>query len=552
MTDDGELPEQNPYAGRWVARLRGKIVANGGSPEQARSLALSRYKENPEIIYIPMDIALKFPPLLADIRAALPDYLVIYLVGGAVRDALLGRRVHDLDFAVERDGIKIAKKVADALGASFYPLDPERDTGRAIAAFEDGSPAVLDFATFRGPDLEADLRGRDFTVNAIAYDLKNGTLHDPLGGGLDLKDRNLRACSSTSFSDDPIRILRSVRLAAEFNFHLLPDTRTLMKAAIDGLQRISAERLRDELFRILDGAKPAVCVRVLDTLAALPHILPELAALKAVAQPEPHVHDVWEHTLAVVAHLDSILASLAPAYDADSGADLLSGLMIMRLGRYRQQVSTHLSGSFVSGRSLRSLLFLAALYHDIAKPLKAAADEDGRIRFWGHDEEGGEIVSSRAQALVLSGDEIDHLKTIVRLHMRLLFHANQFLKNGKMPSRRAIYRFYRDAGEAGVDVCLLALADTRATYETALSMEAWSAVLDVARLFLEAWWEKRETEVLPVPFVNGNDLIKELKLQPGRMIGELLEAVREAQAIGEVTSRDQALDLARKKLQETV
>jgi tRNA nucleotidyltransferase/poly(A) polymerase len=229
--------DENSYAGRWIARIRGRVVAQGGTPEQARRAAQSRFKETPEVLFMQPLYPLNFPALLDSVRAALtsrgtvPAGRTVYLVGGAVRDALLGRASHDLDFSMEGDAIRTARRIADALDGAFYTLDSERDTGRVIVTNTDGSRTIMDFASFRGADLETDLKGRDFTLNAMALSLSDNSLHDPLGGAMDLKEKRLRACSPTSFSDDPARILRGVRLAAQFGFHILPETRTAMKTA---------------------------------------------------------------------------------------------------------------------------------------------------------------------------------------------------------------------------------------------------------------------------------------------------------------------------------
>ncbi len=395
-----EGEEQNAYAGRWVARLRGRVVAQGGTPEQARRAAQSRFKETTEVLFMPTLYPLIFPPLLDSVRAALPKGLTVYLVGGAVRDALLNRAIHDLDFALAGEAIKTARHVADVLSRAetgalmkvdFYPLDSERDTGRVIVTNADGSRTTMDFAAFRGADpstgfeasLESDLTGRDFTLNAIALSLKDDSLHDPLGGAMDLKEKRLRACSPSAFLDDPVRILRGVRLAANFGFHILPEARAAMKDAAGGLGKVSPERLRDELFRILDGQQPATCIRALDMLGALEKVLPELCDLKGVEQRPPHVHDVWEHSLSVVNHLENIISALALAYNPEKGADLFNGLLVLQLGRYRQQLSESLALPLTADRSLRALLCLAALYHDIAKPASKQMDENGQGRFLG-------------------------------------------------------------------------------------------------------------------------------------------------------------------------
>jgi tRNA nucleotidyltransferase/poly(A) polymerase len=484
--------------------------------------------------------------------------LTVYLVGGAVRDALLGRPIHDLDFALERDAIKTARHIADTLKADFYPLDSERDTGRIIVTNPDGTHMLMDFASFRGADpalssgqsLETDLAGRDFTLNAIALNLSDNSLYDPLGGVMDLKEKRLRACSPSAFKDDPVRILRGVRLAANFGFHILPETRTAMKEAAGSFGKVSPERIRDELFRIFDGLQPAACLRALDLLGVLEKVLPELSALKGVEQIPPHVQDVWKHTLATVGHLERNLAALQPEYNSDSASDLMHGLLVMRIGRYRQQIGEALTMPLTADRSRRSLLFLAALYHDIAKPQSKTLDEEGQYHFWGHDQQGAERLAGRARALALGHNEIQWLETIIRNHMRIHFHTNRLVREGQSPSRRAIYRFFRETGPAGVEVCLLALADLRATYEQTLPQETWAAALEVVRTLLEAWYERKEEQIAPLPLVDGNDLMLALSLPPGKKIGELLEAVREAQAMGQVLTREQALGLARMRVEE--
>ena len=314
-----------------------------------------------------------------------------------------------------------------------------------------------------------------------------------------------------------------------------------MQQSVQQLPNVSTERLRDELFRILGGPQPSACLRALDLLDTLPYILPELLMLKGIAQSPPHVHDVWNHTLDVLKKLEAVLQALNPEYDPDTAASLLLGLAVLRLGRYRQQIGEHLRAQLHPERSPRALLFLAALYHDVAKPQTQTEDEAGRIRFLGHDQQGAKITEARARALCLSNGEIGRLKKIVSHHMRPILLS----QSGRQPTRRAIYRFFRDSGPAGVDICLLSLADVLATQGASLQAESWVTHLDVVRTLLEAWWERPEESVSPPLLLNGSDLMKEYHLQPGPLVGRLLEAIREAQAAGQIVTRKQALDLAR-------
>lgn len=539
------------YAGRWVALVKGQVVAQGQTRDATFLAARAiRPKEPLELRYMHETLPIFDAPLMRQLREYLPANQTIYLVGGAVRDAILGREVHDLDFAVPQNALKLAKALADKLPAAFYPLDVENDTARLVIIHADGSRDILDFAGFRGATLEDDLRGRDFTLNAIALDLRSGELLDPLGGVDDLRAKRLRACAETSMSDDPVRILRAVRQAASYGLSIDKTTREQMKAAVPGLASVSAERSRDEILKILAGPRPDTALRALDMLGVLPHILPELAAMKGVTQSPPHVQDVWSHTLSVLRHLEDILDLLAPQYNEEkSNADLYNGLLVLKLGRYRAQLGEHLAEKLNTDRPLRALLFLAALYHDVEKPSTRTVEESGRIRFFTHEDKGAQTILRRAIALRLSNDEMDRLKLIVAHHMRIHAHADR-LRKGQPISRRAIYRFFRDTGPAGVDIILHSLADLRATFETSLPQDHWVAELDICRALLEAYFETPEQVVRPPQLINGNDLMTELGMKPGRQIGQLLEAIRESQAEGNLASREEALAFAREWLSD--
>jgi poly(A) polymerase len=186
------------------------------------------------------------------------------------------------------------------------------------------------------------------------------------------------------------------------------------------------------------------------------------------------------------------------------------------------------------------LVFLSALYHDIGKPHTKEIDQDGHFRFIKHEEVSADLVVKLGQTLQLSNSEIKRTRVIVLNHMRPLWLA----QTGELPSRRAIYRFFRDTGPGGVDVCLLSLADTLATYGPALPPDIWAHQVDVVRYLLEAWWEKKEEVISPSPLIDGNDLMEELGLKPGPIIGQILRNIQEAQATGIVTNQSQALDLA--------
>ena len=543
-----EDKELTPYAGRWVALVRGKIVAQGATADQAAESARQlRSKEAPEIVFVPDTQTFFDNPIFELILDNSRPDQEIFLVGGAVRDFLLRRETHDLDFTISEGGIKTARQISKTLKGDFYPLDEEKDVGRVILTAADSTREILDFSSYRKNSLDADLAARDFSINALAYNLRTREFIDRVGGLNDLKAGVIRACAESTFQDDPVRILRAVRFAASLGYSIHSDTKKLIKRSIQLLSQPSPERIRDELFKILDGPKPGSAIQALDLLGGLTFVLPELLELKGIEQPSPHVLDVWKHTLKAVDHIGLLLTVLAVDYNAEEHQDLYSGSVKIKLGRYRRYLSDHLSSSLAPERSHRALLIYSTFFHDIGKP-KNFKMENGVIRFHGHDEEGSAIAIGRAIKLRLSNSELEYVRIMVRNHMRMIYHINRYQQEGKIPTRRAVYRFFRDTGSAGVDLCFLALADVRATYENELTQQTWSAALDVVRIFLENWWEKRDETIAPPQLVNGDDLMKAFNLKPGPVIGKILEAIKEAQAVGEIRTKGEALKLADKIL----
>jgi tRNA nucleotidyltransferase/poly(A) polymerase len=468
----------------------------------------------------------------------------VWLVGGAVRDHLLGRPSHDLDFAVEGEARQLARRVANRLNADYFDLDPARDAGRVLHRTQDDARWVLDFSRLRAAHLEEDLAGRDFTVNALAIDLRRPDQWiDPTGGAADLHARRLRACSARAIDDDPVRALRAVRLSLSLALRIEHSTIAQLRAARGTLGRISPERLRDEAMRTLDLPRPAAAVRLIDQLGLLNDIFPELEALRGLEQPPQHAYDALVHTLAVCDHLADLLAVLGPRPDEELSADLTLGLASVRLGRYRSSLHDVLSQEMAGGRSLQSLWVLAALYHDVGKGVTGSRDPAGKIRFLGHEAQSGEMAAAWAERLRLSRVEIDRLRRVVANHMR----PGQ-LEKSRPITPRAIYRYYRQLGEAGVDVVLLSLADFLGKHAPPPPQQAWAGRLGTARTLLEAYFERALQLVAPPALIDGVVLMETLGLTPGAQVGDLLEAVREAQVEGQVTTPEQAIDFARAAL----
>jgi tRNA nucleotidyltransferase/poly(A) polymerase len=468
----------------------------------------------------------------------------VWVVGGVVRDALLERPVHDWDFAADRDALGLARAVGDTLGGAYFPLDTERGAGRVILAAEHGVRLELDFAVLRGDDLESDLAARDFTINAMALD-KAGTLVDPVGGEADLKAKRIRATSKHAFQNDPVRVLRATRLEAELGFEIEPQTAAWIRRDAPLLTRPSAERLRDEFARGMALPGASIYVQRLDELGLLSHVIPELESLKGVIQSPPHRFDVWRHTLAIVDTLEMVVAAvtgapLRPRLHALANVPpAVWGDTARVLSQFSGDVREHLAVVFCDDRDRALLLKLAALLHDVGKPETWSEGEDGYIHFYGHEPAGARIAAARLRKLRFSRDEVKRVRTIVEGHLR-----PPHLARAEKVTRRAVYRYFRATGDAGVEIVLLSLADHLATWGPNLREQRWARRLEVAELLLSHYFERREETIAPPPLVSGHDLMTELGLEAGPEIGRLLEALREAQAAGEVQTREEALALA--------
>ena len=464
-----------------------------------------------------------------------------WLVGGAVRDALLGRESHDIDLAISGDVSRVGPAVAHLLGGAPVPLAAWNIVRVALPSQdENGRPFLIDISGYHGP-FEDDLRSRDFTVDAMALPLERwdsddrlDAIVDPVGGKADLVRRILRATGDDVFRADPGRMLRGVRLANQLGFRMEPDTARAIRRDAPLLPRVSAERVRDEFLAILaaDGAR--VQLEILDRLDLLCRVIPELEATRNCEQPRAHHYwDVWGHLLHCVEYAEAVTAGHR-------------NNAIYTMAPWTAVADAYFGETVGDGHSRRTTLKLAALLHDIAKPQTKAPDAKGRIRFLGHSEQGAEMVEQRLTSLRLSHRVISLVSAMVLRHLR----PSQLRQDWEMPSRRAIYRYYRDLGDAAVDTLYLALADFLAARGPELSPERWSNYAswsNYARMIaavLETGAEPPYQEVHARGLVNGHDLINALNIPQGPLIGTLLERLREAEAVGEVATREDALNLA--------
>jgi tRNA nucleotidyltransferase/poly(A) polymerase len=475
---------------------------------------------------LPESVSILIPHLVQDAP--------IWFVGGGVRDLLLGRKTYDFDFAVDGDAIALAKRIADHLGGHYYTLDEARGTGRVIHETEDGQRQTLDFARIRGDNITADLTSRDFTINAMAINLlEPDEWLDPSAGARDLKNKVLRACGPESISNDPVRALRAVRLAIEFDLTIEPDTLTQIRNSQEQLGGCSPERVRDEFFQIFKAQRPGRAIRLLNHLGLLTSVFPELSDLENLSQPPPHAYPALEHSLAVVDRMGDILAVLKIKHEPEEAADMYLAEVTLRIGRFRDQLNRHLSQYLSDTRTMRQLIFLAALCHAVGKS-STPGDQKATLSF---DEKiGAEMMEQRARELRLSNKEILRLGQILRNQ-----EEPKALEGSIPVSPREIYRYFWKTGEAGIGVILLSMADFLGTYVPPAPQNAWQTRVELARMLLEAYFHEHDRYISPSPLLRGDEIITKFGVQEGPAIGLLLEQLREAQAIGEVRTREEAL-----------
>jgi poly(A) polymerase len=358
-------------------------------------------------------------------------------------------------------------------------------------------------------------------------------LIDPFSGKEDLRDKVVRRVSQGIFETDAARLLRAVRLAAELDFSIEPETELLIHHCSQTVTEVPGERTREELLRLLTLPRAAIHLRYLDELGLLLALVPQLAEGKGVEQPTVHFWDVFEHSLQTVAAVEFLLRENDWEYGNE---DMLSTAL------WSETIERHLSQEVSSGSNHKVLLKLGALFHDIAKPMTKSIDDTGRARFLGHAKQGASMTADILERLRFSKREISLVESLVCHHLRPAQMANE-----ELPTQRAIYRYFRDTGEAGIDVLFLALADYLASRGPLASMEEWRKHCQLVNYIL-AEHDKQQAKILPVKLIDGDDIMDTFDLTPGPLVGKLLAMVNEAHASGELDTRDEALAFVQREL----
>lgn len=468
---------------------------------------------------------LQHHPLLQQVArmAAEQGYPPVYLVGGFLRDALLKRSgSFDIDF-VSADPSSLTAALQERFAGTVIRFS--QGVHRIVFLWR-GERVQVDISPLEGKNIIDDLQRRDFTINAIGFCLGGEVprLIDPVDGVRDLAVRRIRVTDPMTLSEDPLRLLRAIRLAAHLDFVIDKVTAQAIRHRASLVSQVASERLREEFFEILDCQNAGRWLGVMDELGLLEALFPETGPMRGCVQDPPHHFDVLTHSLETVRSLDRILRALPTLLPDEAGS--LAG---------------PLHAEVEGGITRRALLRFTALLHDVGKP-DCRSTENGQIRFLGHAERGAGIVEVISRRLRLGSRAGAITVALVREHLRPLS-----LRQSEPLTRRARYRFWRDLGDVAPDLLILSLADIRATWGA--EGKPFRAHLRFIREMF-AFHRQQMTPTVLARLVNGDEVMARFHLTPGPFLGFVLERIREEAGVGSLKTKDEALVFLENNLDE--
>lgn len=472
-------------------------------------------------------------------RLASEDRLKIYITGGYLRSLLLNLPVEGIDvdlLVIDGSVVTFARKTAEILQGTMVELDRRNGIYRVVIKQEKRNSSILDFTSPKGRDLMEDLKKRDFTVNSLAMELgdylktpSGGQKYiiDVNGGIQDLRERKMRVISEEAFKDDPLRLIRGIRLCAALDFHLEERTLGWMYSFRESLKEISGERVRDELWKIIDMKDSFSWITFMEErLGFLSVLFPEVGRMKATEQNFYHGENVWIHCLRTFKSIESNIES--PPFPLEMAL----------------KIKEHLGQELVSSRKRKHLLKFFALFHDVGKIKTKKVLESGRIVFHRHEVEGIPYLENYSERLKLSSRERRILSNLTRQHMHPLF-----LQVAKKVSPRAFYKLFKKCGEETVEVLMHSLSDFTAKREAKENFQE----IKPYRAFIEETFKKYfyegETFVTPPDIISGDEIMEYLDLHPSPGVGYILAKIKEAQVEGKVKTRKEAINLASQVVQ---
>lgn len=441
-----------------------------------------------------------------------------YIVGGSVRDLLLGKLPADYDIAVIENPKTFAEKIAEKTSGRLVELGkPGQMLFRVVS-----KNYVYDISPIAGASIEDDLLKRDFTINALAWDLSSKRVIDCVDGQKDIADRKIRMVSKTVFQKDPIRLIRAYRISATFDFNIEPQTNAAIKDNAELLQTSAGERIRSELFKILAASNSYYFLSQMAKTDVLQAIFPELTDLQTCFQNKYHLFDVFKHTMKAYSHLETILNDchnfLPEAY-----------------GQFKPCTDTFKG----------ALLKCSILLHDIGKPLARTIDKKGNIHFYGHGKKSADMTKNIVHRLRFSNHEASYIDFIIRNHIRplFLFIAHQ----NKTITQKGITRFFLKCGKYAPDLLIHTMADIKGKGNK--NDERNEAFINFAKEMVKYYFSYFQPEKSKPSLITGRDLINNFALTPSPLFKKILRRVEEARISKKIKNKDEAMALVKKILE---
>lgn len=444
----------------------------------------------------------------------LPRLKGTYIIGGSVRDLLLGRTPTDYDIAVTGNPEQFAKKLMAKSDGHLVRLGKP---GQMIIRVISGD-LIFDITSLNGTSIEDNLNQRDFTINAIAYDLYSERIIDCLGGLQDLADKKVRMVSKEIFKKDPVRLIRAYRIGACLNFEIEAKTATAIKSNTQLLKNIAGERIRVELFKMIGTSTSYLYLSQMAISGLLTAIFPDLDRLKGCFQNHHHHFDGFEHTMRAYGHLETLLNDPGKILPDTSA-------------KIHQYIH----------KNKPALIKCAILLHDIGKPLMKTLDSSGNCHFYGHARKSADMAQKISQRLRFSNHERQFIDGIIRNHMKPLSLFTAYEK--KTLTQKGITRFYKKCGEYTPALLLAAIADTKAK-QNKLNEKNKAFKSFLKKMIFEYFYHYQPISDEP-PLITGRDLIHVFGLTPSPLFRKILNLVDDAKLTKTIENRSEALELVK-------
>ena len=432
------------------------------------------------------------------------------MVGGSVRDLILGRGSNDYDIAVHGNTEKFARKLSGNLSGRLVKMGKPNQVVFRVVSGEH----LFDISAIKGPNIETDLIKRDFTVNAMAYSFFSKTIIDPLNGLKDMAEKKIRMTSSKIFKKDPIRLLRAHRMGATLKFTIEQRTAAAVEKNIKSIGDSAVERIRFEIFNILCLTESSHSFFQMAGNGLLFQIFPELFKTKGCFQNRFHLFDVFDHTMRTFYLLENFLKDTQ---------------------QFEPEISRQIRRHMDQKRSAQ--LKCATLFHDIGKPLVRTIDQNGNIHFYGHEKKGADMAKKICKRLKFSVKETSYIDFIIKNHLKSLF----FFTAGreKELTQRNLTRFFMNMGDFAPDILIHAMADTRGKGNE--NDEKNAAFILFIKNLIHRYFKSFKPILQAPPLITGADLINHFGLTPSPLFKTILSRVEERTMSNELKDKEAAL-----------